>query len=286
MTTERPWRVDARTAMPPAAAERAPRPSAGAAGGDGLWSLFGAWLRLRRTERLLRAQGRSIRSTDPAAVRAAYAALSPTQFADLNGPQRWLNARLLPRVLRRLPATRPWRLLDLGCGDGASSQRLLELAPRGSSLLGVELSAPLVAEARGRAYRDRAGRTARAEFVCQSLLEPLRGSDGRTLPAQSVDVAHAAGLVGHHFTERDLRHLAAELRRVLARPDGFAILDAGPALRADRLTQVLAEAGFRRVACHRVVPFAARAALVFRLREEHTLGALLSGPGARREGAR
>lgn len=286
MTTERPWRVDARTAMPPAAAERAPRRSADAAAGDGLWSLFGAWLRLRRTERLLRAQGRSIRSTDPAAVRAAYAALSPAQFADLNGPQRWLNARLLPRVLRRLPATRPWRILDLGCGDGTSSQRLLELAPPGSSLLGIELSAPLVAQARTRSFFDRAGRPARAEFVCQTLLEPLRGRDGRELPAQSVDLAHAAGVVGHHFTEADLRCLAAELRRLLARPDGVAILDAGPALAADCLTRVLADAGFRRVACHRVVPFAARAALVFRLREEHTLGALLSGPGARPDGAR
>ena len=220
------------------------------------------WLAHRR----LKAGDRSIRTTDPPAVSRAYDAMSPSEFEAINGPQDWLNRRVIPRVLASIDRGRPWRIVDLGCGNGGSARILAQHAPPGSSVIGYDLCGERIAQARQRALRDAAGSRVAARFVCQSMLEPLQDPDGGVLADRSVDVAHAAGVVGHHLRAADVRVLAAELQRVLA-ADGIAVLDAGPRLPPRALTRTMAEMGFKRIACRRLIPFATRAALVFRWRD-------------------
>ena len=67
---------------------------------------------------------------------------------DYRGPER-LRA-LLDQVCR--PPTRAWSVLDLGCGTGLSGRAFRDIA---RSLVGVDLSAEMIARARGRALYDR-----------------------------------------------------------------------------------------------------------------------------------
>jgi SAM-dependent methyltransferase len=176
-----------------------------------------------------------------------------------------MNEFVIPRAVARCPLARPWRIVDLGCGSGGSSAILARQAPPGSSLIGYDLSASLLETARRRVLVDRAGGPVRAEFVCQPITEPLRTAGGELLPARSVDIAHAAGIVGHDLREGDVEALARELRRVLA-AGGLAILDSGPRLGPRALARTMRGAGFDRLATHRLLPFTTRTASVFRLR--------------------
>jgi hypothetical protein len=102
-----------------------------------------------------------------------------------------------------------------------------------------------------------------AERTLQGVSEPLHDAADRALPDHGVDVVLSSGVVGHHFDVAAVARLAVELRRVL-RPDGAAVLDAGPRVRARQLTRLLTDAGFVRVAMQRLAPFNTRAQLVFR----------------------
>src|SRR5690606_4674438 len=95
------------------------------------------------------------------------------------------------------------------------------------------------------------------------ITEPLRDAFGIPLADASIDVAHAAGVVGHHLALGDVVRLAAELRRVLT-PSGIAVLDAGPKLSAAGLAAVMSGFGMRQVARYCVLPWTSRAVLVFR----------------------
>jgi SAM-dependent methyltransferase len=196
-----------------------------------------------RTERGLSRRGIRFRDTRPERVAAAYAAMSPAEFDAINGPQDWANWRTIPRALSGHIPARPLRGLDLGCGTGSSTRVLAFYCPAGSHLTGYEFAEPLLAIARRRDYRDRDGRPARVDFVCQGMTETLRQADGDRVPAGSVDLVNASGVVGHHFNHQTVRPLVEELRRVL-RPGGIAMLDIGPTLPGPTLRAAMTAAGF------------------------------------------
>src|SRR5688572_28500143 len=84
-------------------------------------NLLGVCWRQWRTERALARRGIRFRTTDPAAVTAAYAAMSAEEFGAINGRQDWANWRTIPRALSGHVPDRPLRVLDLGCGTGTST---------------------------------------------------------------------------------------------------------------------------------------------------------------------
>ena len=196
-----------------------------------------------RTERRLARRGIRFRGTDAARVAAAYAAMSAAEFAAINGRQDWANWRTIPRALSGHVPDRPLRVLDLGCGTGTSSRVLAFYCPAGSHITGYEFAEPLVALARRHDYRRRDGQPAQVDFVCQSVTEPLRQSDGTRLPNVSVDLANSSGIVGHHLNADSVIPLVSELVRVL-RPAGVAMLDPGPTLPSPDLQAILEGAGF------------------------------------------
>src|SRR5690606_5494176 len=118
---------------------------------------------------------------------------------------------------------------------------------------------------RQRRYVDTAGAPLAAEFVQQSITEALHDPEGARLADGSVDVVHSAGVIGHHLDEAAVGALAREVARVL-RPDGIAILDAGPRIPPRKLRRIVLEHGFEEVARHRVTPLGSRATLAFRRR--------------------
>ena len=115
---------------------------------------------------------------------------------------RWSRG-LAPAFVAWVGVPEGARALDVGCGTGALSEALLARKP--SSLLGVDLSAPFVEEAR----RRLAGLKARFEVA---------GAQDLPLPDGSVDAA-ASGLVLNFVPEP--ARMVREMRRVLA-PGGMA----------------------------------------------------------------
>jgi SAM-dependent methyltransferase len=212
--------------------------------------LVGVCWRQWRAERALARRGVHFRTTDLAALAAAYAAMSDREFEAINGRQDWANWRTIPRALSGHVPDRPLRVLDLGCGSGGSTRVLAFYCPIGSEILGYELAAPLIEVARRRAYSHRSGRPADVTFCCQGVTEPLCRPDGGLVPEASADVVNASGVVGHHLDERTVRPLAAELRRVL-RPGAVALLDVGPTLGDAALSAVMAAEGFVRLGYRR-----------------------------------
>jgi SAM-dependent methyltransferase len=205
---------------------------------------FGVLWRWRRTERALARRGILFRSTDQAKAAAAYAAMSEREFDAINGLQDWANWRTIPRALSGHVPDRPLRVLDLGCGTGGSTRVLAFYCPAGSRITGYEFAQPLVEVARHRVYLHRSGGPADVTFVCQGVTEPLREPDGKPVADGSVDLVSASGVVGHHLNRESVLPLIAELTRLLV-PDGAAMLDVGPTLRAPELTAVMTAAGFR-----------------------------------------
>jgi SAM-dependent methyltransferase len=207
-------------------------------------------LRQWRTERDLARRGIRFRSTDPDEVAAAYGAMRPEEFDAVNGRQAWANWRTTPRALSGHLPDRPLRVIDLGCGSGASTQVLAVFCPAGSEVIGYELAPGLCDVARRRRYRHRGGAPVKVRFVCQPVTEPLADPDGGRLADGSVDLVNASGVVGHHLTGETVRPLIDELRRVVA-PGGLALLDVGPKLGDKELSRLMAAAGFRRLRRHR-----------------------------------
>lgn len=216
-----------------------------------------------RTERALDRRGVRFRSTVPAAVAAAYAAMSAAEFEAVNGRQAWANWRTIPRALRgRLP-DRPCRVIDLGCGTGTSTQVLAYCCPPGSLILGYELAAQLLAHTGRREYDHRGGHPANVRFVCQGVTEPFRGPDGSRLANGSVDLVNASGVVGHHLNAATIRPLIGELRRVIP-PGGLAVLDDGPTMPAAALVGLMSAAGFSTLGHYRSWPLARSGQVAFR----------------------
>jgi SAM-dependent methyltransferase len=207
-------------------------------------NLLGVCWRQWRAERALARRGVHFRTTDVAALAAAYAAMSDAEFDAINGRQDWANWRTIPRALSGHVSDRPLRVLDLGCGSGGSTRVLAFYCPAGSRITGYELAAPLAEIARRRTYAHRSGRPADVMFCCQGVTEPLPDPDG------SVDVVNASGVVGHHLDAATVRPLIGELTRVL-RPGGVALLDVGPTLGDAELSAIMAAAGFARLGYRR-----------------------------------
>jgi SAM-dependent methyltransferase len=207
-----------------------------------------------RAERALARRGIRFRTTDLVALEAAYAAMTDAEFDAINGRQDWANWRTIPQALNGRVPDRPLRVLDLGCGTGSSTRVLACCCPLGSRLIGYELARPLAEIARRRRYLHRSGGPADVTFCSQGVTEPLREPDGGLVPADSVDVVNASGIVGHHLTTVTVRPLVAELRRVLV-PGGLALLDVGPTLREGTLTALLRAAGLERLGRWRSWPF-------------------------------
>lgn len=203
-----------------------------------------------RTERQLARRGIHIRSTDPALVEAAYAAMTGPEFEAVNGRQDWANWRTMARSMSGLVPDRPLTVLDLGCGSGGSTRVLAHYAPLGSRITGYEVARPLVRMARQRTYHHHSGRPVHVDFCCLSMTETFRDCFDHPLPDQSVDLVNASGVVGHHLTDEALAALAGELCRVMV-ADGLAMLDISPRRDAERLSQVMRPFGFEAVRCCR-----------------------------------
>jgi SAM-dependent methyltransferase len=198
-----------------------------------------------RAERALTRRGVRFRTTDVAALAAAYAAMSDREFDAVNGRQDWANWRTIPRSLSGRVPDRPLRVLDLGCGTGGSTRVLAYYCPAGSHITGYELAAPLVEIARRRRYVHRGGGAADVSLCCQGITQSLRDAGGKPVAGGSVDVVNASGVVGHHLDPVSVRPLVAEIKRVL-RPGGAALLDVGPTLGDVELTAILTAEGFVR----------------------------------------
>jgi SAM-dependent methyltransferase len=98
------------------------------------------------------------------------------------------------------------RFLDIGCGDGAMSQLLLDLEPAAEAVL-VDYSEPML---RG-AERRLGGRPGSWQAVRGDLREPAWRAG---LPAGSFDAA-VSGFAIHHLEARRKRELFAEVFELL-----------------------------------------------------------------------
>ncbi|MCA8957183.1 MAG: class I SAM-dependent methyltransferase [Planctomycetes bacterium] len=224
-------------------------------------------LRHRRLERRLRSRDGSFRSTDAATVSRTYGAMSAAEFEELNALQQWFNEKAIPLAVRHaltITGKQPQSMIDLGCGSGGSTELLARCAPPGSRLLGYEMCPSLLASARTREYRDARGEPLPCAFVRQSITDTLRDPAGAPLPNGSCDLAHSAGVIGHHLGSDDLERLVRELHRVLRR-GGVAILDGGPCLPRHRLRAVMRRHGFALRWSGGIWRLSRRAPMVFRL---------------------
>jgi trans-aconitate methyltransferase len=77
------------------------------------------------------------------------------------------RGRLVAVVLQRVDASKPWRVLDLGCGTGLNLFALAEALPY-ATLTGVDISAPSIA--RAEAARRRHPAAARMTFASADYL--------------------------------------------------------------------------------------------------------------------
>jgi ubiquinone/menaquinone biosynthesis C-methylase UbiE len=165
------------------------------------------------------------RERENARALRAYCAMSVSAFEGVNARQRWANWRTIPRSLHRRLPSRPCRAVDLCAGVGDSAEVLACCLPEGSEILGLEYNPEFVERARGRVYRDAAGRPVAAAFRVQSVLEPFRGAEGSLLADASVDLVNCCGAVALNFREAEIDVLAGEIRRVL-RAGALAAIDA------------------------------------------------------------
>jgi SAM-dependent methyltransferase len=216
-----------------------------------------------RAERALARRGIEFRTTDANAAKAAYASMSEAEFEAVNARQDWANWRTIPRSLNGILQNRPLRIVDLGCGTGGSTRVLAFYAPAGSRITGYELARPLLEIAATRDFRHKSGEPAEVDFVCQGVAQELCGPDGKSLEPESVDLASASGVVGHHFDAKSIRLLVRELSRVIAQ-GGLAALDVGPKLSAHELVLAMSAAGFERIRRRRSWLFDPTGQVVFR----------------------
>lgn len=120
---------------------------------------------------------------------AQVSSSGPDQAAHWNGPagEAWVEAqelldgmfRGLEEALAEMAATAgARRVLDIGCGTGATTLAVARRLGAGGEALGVDISAPMVASARARAQRERSP----ARFV-------VADATTHALPAAHFDLA-------------------------------------------------------------------------------------------------
>lgn len=141
----------------------------------------------------------------------AMVALSPGYHDQL----RTAAEALVERLPAAGPDGSPLRVLDLGCGSGASTQAVLDAwalagrSPGGLSVTGVDASEGMVAQARRKAWPSN------VTFVVSDAVAYLD-----SLPSGSVDGVLAAYLL-RNVPDRD--RLVKEVARVL-RPGGAIVI--------------------------------------------------------------
>jgi SAM-dependent methyltransferase len=145
--------------------------------------------------------------------------------------------RLPPRlageaVLAELLPPEPARVLDLGCGDGRLAQLVLDARPSVTSVVGVDLSPPMLEAARERFAGDD-----RVSLGTHDLNDPI---DALAVDG-GFDVV-VTGFAVHHVDDDRKRALYAEVASLLAPGGLFANIEvvqsATPALHAAFLTAI------------------------------------------------
>ena len=212
----------------------------------------GSWLRvpglmLRRgwsAWRLWR-RGLMFKDTNQEISARAYAAMNSGEFAGINAFQAWADWRVLPRLVGLIPVDPPWHVIDLGCGQGVSTEVLAWCCPPGSRLLGIDLSEAALSAARQRCYRHSSGQSAAVQFRHQAIDQPWVDAQDRLVADNSITLVNASGIMGHHLDQTSVQRVVREIDRVLA-PGGWAVLGFGPRRSARALEQTLREAGFIR----------------------------------------
>ena len=180
-----------------------------------------------------------------AAVREAYRRMTTAEFARINARQAWANWRVIPRNLHgNLRIDRPIAALDLCCGMGDSTRTLAWWLPAGSTIVGMELDPRFAAAASAYSYHNRDGDIIPVTIQRASVLDGFRDRHGVRCADRSLDLVHAIGSVGCHFTPEQTAEIVRECERVLA-DDGVALLDAGQAgTSAQELTRLAQAHGF------------------------------------------
>jgi len=170
------------------------------------------------------------------------------EFAKINACQEWANWRTIPRLLSMVHVPKPWSVIDLGCGQGLSTEVIAWYCPDGSQVLGYDLSDSALSMARGRAFYHASGKKCKVSFRPQSIDESWCDLEGKVLGDQSITLVNASGIIGHHLSYNKVCAVAREIRRVLV-PGGWAFLDVGPRIRRVELKEIMQAAGFRHN-CH------------------------------------
>jgi SAM-dependent methyltransferase len=183
----------------------------------------GSWRRLPQlvqqrvlTEWRLKKQGMNFRADNPNVCSRAYARMSDDEFAAINACQEWANWRIIPRLVTRIQDQGPWSVIDLGCGQGVSTEVLAWYSPANSHILG---------------------------FRRQQIDQTWQDAQGQPIADGSITLVNASGIIGHHLSSECVQSLVAELSRVLAF-DGWALLDVGPHRGRHELSRLMSAAGF------------------------------------------
>jgi SAM-dependent methyltransferase len=183
------------------------------------------------------------RNQDPKVSARAYSLMTDVEFERINACQAWANWRVLPPLIELVSAPAPWRIIDLGCGQGISTEVLAWCCPPGSSLLGYDLSEIALNIARNRVYHHSAGSAAKVSFRMQEIDQPWKDADGSDIGDSTIALVNASGVVGHHLSDGRMGKIADEIRRVLS-PNGWALLDTGPQLSRWKLERIMQSRGF------------------------------------------
>lgn len=217
--------------------------------------------------RLEKIGGLSFRGQRADLLRQAYDSMDQETFAIVNGAQDWANRRQIPRAIAGRITRADALIIDLGCGPGDSTRIIARQTPSGCRIIGVDLSAELIARAKNRAqqgfFRAKDGSIVAPEFVCGDITGTLCGAAGEPLSSGSAHYVSSSGIVGHHLTPDDFARLAQELRRLIEL-GGHAALDCGPCLSASQISRAMEARGFILVKRARSVFFDPRPQLVFR----------------------
>jgi SAM-dependent methyltransferase len=208
-------------------------------------SLLGIIVRHAYTSTRLAISGVRYMQQGNVASSVSYSRMTTAEFTCINGRQAWANWRTIPQNLSgRLPLDRPLRVIDLCCGTGESTQVLAWWLPLGSTIIAYEQDARFAMSAQTRSYRNRRGHPISVSIRQTSVLETFCDPAGDPYETGSIDIVHAIGSLGCHFSPEESRLIVRECSRVLV-GGGYAFLDAGRAgTTPDRLASLAAEAGF------------------------------------------
>lgn len=210
----------------------------------------GSWRRLPQlvhqrvlTEWRLKKQGMNFRADNPQVCSRAYARMSDDEFAAINACQEWANWRIIPRLVTRIHSPGPWSVIDVGCGQGVSTEVLAWYSPANSHFLGYDLCETALSRASLKNYTHSNGQLAKVSFRRQQIDQTWQDAQGHTIADGSITLVNASGIIGHHLSSQCVQTLVTELSRVLT-ADGWALLDVGPHRGRHELTRLMSAAGF------------------------------------------